>query len=109
MRRISATVAAVTVALAWAVGAQAGNATPGATRLIIPKLHLDAPLGTVVDHGPAFYPGSGRPGQPYTIAIAGHRTTHTRPFWSLNALKPGDRIAIVWRHTWHLYRVTKSL
>jgi sortase A len=77
-------------------------------RLIIPRLHLNDRLGTSVDAGPAFYPGSGRPGEPYTIAIAGHRTTHTRPFWSLNSLVKGDRITIISRGTRHVYLVTGS-
>ena len=90
-----------------APGATASWATaPSGDRLIIPRLDLNAPLGTRVNAGPAFYPGSGRPGEPYTIAIAGHRTTHTRPFWSLDVLSRGDRIVIVSRGVRHAYRVT---
>jgi LPXTG-site transpeptidase (sortase) family protein len=105
MRKVSVTAATIVVALAFAAGASAGEP---AARLIVPKLHLNAPVGRIVDAGPAFYPGSGRPGQPYTIAVAGHRTTHTRPFWSLDALQHGDRIVLVWRGARHVYVVTAS-
>jgi sortase A len=109
MRRPSVIIAAAAVALACAGGGLAGTGTGvvGA-RLMIPRIHLDAPVGLTLDQGPAFYAGSARPGQPYTIAIAGHRTTHTRPFWSLDALRHGDRIVIVWHGRRHVYTVTGS-
>ncbi len=107
MRKVSVTVAAsLLVALACAAGT--AFAAPADVRLIIPKLHLDDPVGSQLDAGPAFYPGSARPGQPYTIAIAGHRTTHTRPFWSLEALHRGDRILLEWHGVKHVYLVTGS-
>lgn len=95
----------LTLAFAASGNAASGAALPG-DRLIIPRLHLNDPLGTSVNAGPAFYPGSGRPGEPYTIAIAGHRTMHTRPFWSLNLLARGDRIVILSRGIRHGYVVT---
>jgi LPXTG-site transpeptidase (sortase) family protein len=109
MRRALALFAALGLALALATGGSAASrAALPADRLIIPRLGLDAELGSSVNAGPAFYPGSGRPGEPYTIAIAGHRTTHTRPFWSLDILTRGDRIVIVSRGVRHVYRVTSS-
>src|SRR6476646_323003 len=105
MRKVSVTAATIVVALAFAAGASAGAP---AARLIVPKLHLNVPVGRIVDAGPAFYPGSGRPGQPYTIAIAGHRTTHTRPFWSLDQVARGDKIVIVWHGRPHPYTVTST-
>lgn len=104
-RVIALTALGLTLALA-AVGTAGSRAAPPGDRLIIPRLHLNEPVGTDVDAGPAFYPGSGRPGEPYTIAIAGHRTTHTRPFWSLDVLARGDRITIVSRGVRHRYVVT---
>jgi len=104
MRKLSVIASAIAVALSCAA---AGSAAPGA-RLVIPRIHLDAAVGMSLDQGPAFYPGSARPGQPYTIAIAGHRTTHTHPFWSLNELRRGDKIVVVWRGVRHTYTVTKS-
>jgi LPXTG-site transpeptidase (sortase) family protein len=94
--------------LAATSSAAAAGDPPQPDRLIIPHLHLNDQIGTSIDAGPAFYPGSAHPGQPHTIAIAGHRTTHTRPFWSLDRLSRGDRIVIVARRVRHLYVVTGS-
>jgi sortase A len=109
MRRAIVLLAALgfTLALA-AAGAASSQAALPRDRLIIPRLHLDDPLATNLDAGPTFYPGSGRPGEPYTIAIAGHRTTHTRPFWALDLLTRGDRIVIVSHGVRHVYVVTGS-
>jgi sortase A len=109
MRGTAVVLAALGLALALATAGSAASrvALPG-DRLIIPRLHLDVSLGTSVDVGPAFYPGSARPGEPYTIAIAGHRTTHTRPFWSLDLLTRGDRIVILSRGVRHAYVVAGS-
>jgi sortase A len=111
MRQLSVIVSFLSVALGCAPSAVAGagsGSVNDSARLLIPKIHLNAPVGLTLDRGPAFYTGSARPGQPYTIAIAGHRTTHTRPFWSLDALHRGDRIVIVWHGRRHVYSVTGS-
>lgn len=94
--------------LAATSSATASGDPPGSDRLIIPQLHLNDQIGTSINAGPAFYPGSAYPGQPHTIAIAGHRTTHSRPFWALDRLSKGDRFVIVSRHVRHLYIVTGS-
>ena len=102
-------VVAMGFALALAGGGTAASRAPAPRdRLVIPRLHLNDLLGSSIDAGPVFYPGSGRPGEPYTIAIAGHRTTHTHPFWSLDLLGKGDRIVIVSHSGRHLYVVTGS-
>jgi sortase A len=77
-------------------------------RLSIPRIGLEAEVGVVpsLARGPGFYPGTGRPGQKRTIAIAGHRTTHTRPFWSLDSLHRGDVVTLSWRGRRYAYRVT---
>lgn len=95
---------AVVVGLCGAVGTARGST--GGTELIIPRLHLEAPVGTSLTTGPAFYPSTARPGMPRTIAIAGHRTTHTHPFWALDELRKGDPIVVVWHGARHTYRVT---
>lgn len=60
--------------------------------LNIPRLHLRVSVGTDIDRGPAWWPRTGRPGEGDTVAVAGHRTTHTRPFYNLDRLKTGDAI-----------------
>jgi len=107
-RRASITILAILVVLAWLLAATLPAQASARGRLIIARLHLDVPIGLDLGLGPAFYPGSGHPGEQATIAIAGHRTTHTRPFWSLDLLRRGDRIAIVWGGVRHVYLVTGS-
>lgn len=43
-----------------------------------------------------------------TVAIAGHRTTYGAPFWSLNELRPGDRIVLATEYGTFTYRMTHS-
>jgi sortase A len=108
-RAIVALLGALGVSLVLVTGGAAASAAAlPRDRLIIPRIHLNDALGTNLDLGTAFYPGSGRPGEPYTIAIAGHRTTHTHPFWSLDLLTRGDRIVIVSHGVRHVYVVTSS-
>ena len=72
-------------------------------RIVIPRLHLNTRVGTNLDDGPAWWPITGRPGGNDTIAIAGHRTTHTHPFLNLDRLEPGDAIYLSWRGVTHRY------
>jgi sortase A len=45
---------------------------------------------TAIDRGPSHWPGTALPGQLGTVVVAGHRVTHTRPFYDLDRLAPGD-------------------
>jgi LPXTG-site transpeptidase (sortase) family protein len=76
------------------------------TLINIPRLHLKAKIGTSLDEGPAWWPVTGRPGGGDTVAVAGHRTTHTRPFYWLDRLRTGDSIYIRWRGRMYGYRVS---
>ncbi len=58
--------------------------------------------------GPGHYPGTPLPGEPGNAAIAGHRTTHGRPFYDLNALAVGDRVVVTTVQGTFTYRVTRS-
>jgi LPXTG-site transpeptidase (sortase) family protein len=40
------------------------------------------------------------------VVIAGHRTTHLAPFWSVDTLTPGDQILLQTRAGTFVYRVT---
>ena len=44
--------------------------------------------------GVGYYPSSAQPGHPGNFALAGHRTTHARPFADLDVLRAGDEIVI---------------
>jgi len=72
-------------------------------RITIPKLHVKAQIGTNLDAGPIWWPVTGRPGGGDTIAIAGHRTTHTHPFLDLDLLEPGDVIYVRWQGVAYRY------
>jgi sortase A len=108
MRRSKALVAGAVAVVALAAAAPAGAAPTAEARIVVPRIGLDAPLAVVPDlgRGPGFYRESARPGQGRTIAIAGHRTTHTRPFWALNELQRGDAILVYWQGRRFAYRVS---
>ncbi len=78
--------------------------------LWIKRLHLKSLIfaSSRLDDGPAWWPITGRPGGGDTIAVAGHRTTHSRPFYFLERLKHGDRISIAYHGRTYLYRVSRS-
>jgi sortase A len=81
-----------------------------ATTLRIPRLDLKSRIFAApgLDRGPAWWPITGRPGGGDTVAVAGHRTTHTRPFYHLERLRLGDRIYVAHGGRTHVYRVTQS-
>jgi LPXTG-site transpeptidase (sortase) family protein len=81
-------------------------ASSSPTLINIPKLHLRAKIGTSLDDGPAWWPVTGRPGGGDTIAVAGHRTTHTRPFYWLDRLQTGNTIYVRWHGRMYAYRVS---
>lgn len=79
------------------------NPTPGPppapTRIVIPRLGLDTSLAEATSLDdlfdfPGWLPGSGLTGTPGNMVIAGHRTSHTRPFYFINAIQPGDQFFV---------------
>jgi sortase A len=82
----------------------------GPSRIWIPRLHLKSRIfaSARLDSGPAWWPITGRPGGGDTIAVAGHRTTHSRPFYFLERLRTGDRIQVAFRGQTYAYRVSRS-
>jgi sortase (surface protein transpeptidase) len=76
-------VGAVGLALAGPAASSQGST------LAIPKLDLYTRLAPSLNEGPfAYYQDED------TLAIAGHRTTHSRPFSRLPSLRPGDKISV---------------
>ena len=101
--------------------ASGGHARPNEARPPRSVINADAPariyvprLGVAslvyrpsqLDRGPSWWPRTGRPGGGDTVAVAGHRTTHTRPFYYLDRLRPGDRVFVSWMGRTTEYRVT---
>jgi sortase A len=86
----------------------------GAVGIIrIPSIDVDAAFVQGVDpdqlaEGPGHYPGTPLPGEGGNTAIAGHRTTHGAPFWSLDGLRPGSLIELRTHRGVFVYRVLWS-
>jgi sortase A len=81
--------------------------------LVIPRLQLRTVVhegigGAVLANGPGHYPGTSLPGGAGTVAVAGHRVTHTRPFLQINRLRRGDLIYFTTRRGRFTYRVVKE-
>lgn len=49
---------------------------------------------TVLDHGPGHWPGTAQPGHRGNVVIAGHRTSHDRPFRDIDQLVVGDEVIL---------------
>jgi sortase A len=58
--------------------------------------------------GPGHYPDTALPGEPGTVAIAGHRTTYLAPFRTINDLHPGDPVVLQMPYGRFTYRVQES-
>jgi sortase A len=61
----------------------------------LPALSAEHPLYegvtlTAIDRGPSHWPGTAMPGQAGNVVVAGHRVTHSRPFYDLDRLAVGD-------------------
>lgn len=80
----------------------------------IPKIGVNERLRegvtlTVIDHGPAHWPGSAMPGQVGNAVIAGHRTIRSRPFHNIDKLAEGDQIIFRTDDGVFTYEVTQTL
>ena len=83
-----------TFVLAAVLGlALAGPGSASAARLVIPRMGLDVQVAKQLSLGPMIYWRDKD-----TIAIAGHRTTYTRPFHNLPQLRRGDAIRLGSKH-----------
>jgi sortase A len=83
-------------------------------RIRIPKIGVDYIVvqGTArndLAKGPGHYPATPLPGQIGNAAIAGHRTTHSKPFYNLNELVPGDDIIVQMPYGTFTYRMYEQL
>jgi sortase A len=83
--------------------------------LVIPRMDLDMVVveGTGTEplkRGPGHYSSTAYPWQRSgRVGIAGHRTTYGAPFWSLDKLRPGDRIALRTEYGIFDYEVARSV
>jgi sortase A len=93
-------------------GAPPGTGAPVGT-LDIPAIGVDQVVvqGTGTSQlaaGPGHYAGTPLPGQRGNAAIAGHRTTHGRPFYNLQELTVGDPIIVTTVQGTFRYTVIRS-
>lgn len=72
------------------------------------QLHEGVTL-TAIDRGPSHWPGTALPGQLGNVVVAGHRVTHSQPFYDLDRLAPGDPLVFTMNDgtTW-TYELTGS-
>ncbi|MGE3620239.1 MAG: class E sortase, partial [Acidimicrobiia bacterium] len=62
---------------------------------------------TAIDRGPSHWPGTALPGGLGNVVVAGHRTTHTAPFYDLDRLQPGDELVFTLNDgSRHVYALT---
>ena len=61
-------------------------------KIAVSKTMFEGVSLTVLDHGPGHWPGTAMPGHRGNVVIAGHRTSHDRPFRRLDELVPGDEV-----------------
>lgn len=76
---------------------QTSGAEVGAIR--IPSIGLDETVRSgvslsVIDRGVAQWSGTSAPGAAGNLVLAGHRTTHSRPFFDLDKLEQGDLVFV---------------
>jgi sortase A len=67
------------------------------SRIRIPSIGVDEIIRSgialsVIDRGVAHWVGTSAPGGSGNVVLAGHRSTHTRPFNALHRLESGDLI-----------------
>lgn len=80
-------------------------------RIEIDRIGLDMAFlqGTdtsTLQYGPGHYLKTSLPGQPGTVAIAGHRTTYLAPFRKINEIEDGDEIRLEMPYAAFTYEVT---
>ena len=61
-----------------------------------------------LQEGPGHYPQTPFPGQPGTVAIAGHRTTYLAPFRHIDSMHRGDKVTLEMPYATLTYRVEKT-
>jgi sortase A len=79
-------------------------------RIRLPTLHRSYVMvqgtdGSSLHKGPGHYPGTALPGQPGTVAVAGHRTTYLAPFRKIDKLRAGDSVVLQMPYGRFTYRV----
>lgn len=96
--------------------ASSSGAADAIARLYIPRLSsrvwglpiLPGTSELELARGVGHFPESALPQNEGNFALFGHRTTHLRPFYSINSLKVGDEIFVETRERWYVYTLRTS-
>jgi sortase A len=101
--------------LTFLARAERGKANPGDPlgRIQIPKIGANFVIVQGTDasdlrDGPGHYGNTPLPGEPGTVAIAGHRTTFLAPFRDIDELKPTDPIHVQMPYADFTYSVQRT-
>jgi sortase A len=101
--------------LTFLARAERGKADPGDPlgRIQIPKIGANFVIVQGTDagdlrEGPGHYVNTPLPGEPGTVAIAGHRTTFLAPFRDIDELKPTDPIHVQMPYADFTYSVQRT-
>ena len=101
--------------LTFLARAERGKATPGDPlgRIQVPKIGANFVIVQGTDagdlrEGPGHYVNTPLPGEPGTVAIAGHRTTFLAPFRDIDELKPSDPIQVQMPYGDFIYSVQRT-
>ena len=83
-------------------------------RIEIPKIGLshttyEGIALRTIDHGPSHWPGTALPGRAGNTVFAGHRVTHSRPFFDIDRIALGDQVIFTNDAGRHVYEVTETL
>lgn len=72
----------------------------------VAKKMLEGISLNTLDLGPGHWPGTAMPGQWGNVVVAGHRTSHDKPFRHLEKLVPGDQVIFTTGAGRFVYSVT---
>jgi sortase A len=76
-------------------------------RIDLNMVFLEGTNTATLEHGPGHYKVTPLPGQPGTVAIAGHRTTYLAPFRHINDIRDGDEVRLEMPYAAFTYEVEK--
>lgn len=74
----------------------------------ISKTLLEGISLNTLDVGPGHWPGTAMPGHVGNAVIAGHRTSHDKPFRNIDQLVPGDEVILTTSEGRFVYQVTAT-
>jgi sortase A len=78
------------------------------SRIGVSAIVVEGTAASDLSKGPGHYPATSLPGEPGTVAVAGHRTTYGAWFRHVDRLRPGDGIVLTMPYGRFAYRVERT-